>query len=755
MKRLIIILLLITSVSYSQVRKISLSDWNFKNTKDAEWHKATVPGTIHTDLLENKLIEDPFYGTNELSLQWIEKDNWEYVTTFTVNEEQLNDDCEIVFEGLDTYADVFVNDKKLFTADNMFLEWINPCKEFLKRGENTIRVLFYSPVKIEDSLASVFSKQTGIENMFGGNRVFTRKAAYHYGWDWSPRFVTCGIWRPAYIRFLKSGKINDVESIQNITNGKAEITFNVNCSGAAGLELVLCEKESGKEIVKTDIKNPDTELKTEILNPELWWTNGLGDAHLYKYKIILRDGKTIVDEKSMNIGLRTIELIQDKDSAGSTFYFKLNGIPVFMKGANFIPPDNFLPRVTKDKYSQLVKDAVNSNMNMLRVWGGGVYEDDEFYNLCDENGILVWQDFMFACSMVPPGETFRDNVYKEAIYNIKRLRNHPCIALWCGNNESDEGWKNWGWQNELSNEQKSIMWSAYENIFNTVLPSAVSEFHKNSNYISSSPKIGWGHKESMTEGDSHYWGVWWGMEPFEVYNNKVGRFVSEYGFQGFPNVTTLKNIMPGEELYLYSNSLKAHQKHPTGFETIQKYMEMYYNIPDIFSKYVSISQNLQAEGIKLAIEAHRRAKPYCMGTLYWQFNDCNPVISWSGIDYYGGWKKMQEFVKQAYADILVSPVEEYGKLRVYIVSDRLKDTKGILEINIQPFTGILQGEKYLSSVEIKANSSEVFFEKNLKDVYKSTDKYTDYLTVTLKTDDGKYYTNEYLFCKPKEIKIVK
>ncbi|MCE1165093.1 MAG: glycoside hydrolase family 2 protein [Bacteroidetes bacterium] len=754
MKRLLLIFLLFCSAAYSQVSRVCLSEWEFRNNEENEIHKASVPGTVHTDLLANKLIEDPFYGTNESALQWIEEQEWVYSSSFELTAEQITQKAELVFEGLDTYADVYLNGQKILSADNMFREWRIGCAGFLKEGKNSIGVVFTPPAQKEKTASGEFEKQTGIKEIPGGNRAFTRKAAYHYGWDWSPRFVTCGIWKPAYLEFYNEGKIKDIETVQSILGDNANLTFNVNCLFKTGLKLKLTD-DAGKEIVSQEVNDTLVTLNTEIQNPKLWWCNGLGEPYLYKYRLILTDGKKVIDEKTVNIGIRTIELVREKDKFGESFYFRLNGVPVFMKGANFIPTDNFLPRTTKEKYESLIKDAKNSNFNMLRVWGGGIYESDDFYNLCDENGILVWQDFAFACAMVPADKEFAESVREEALCSVKRLRNHPCLALWCGNNEIEEGWNNWGWQNNLTDKQKNILRSAYENIFKNILPSVVSEYNKNANYISSSPKIGWGHKESLTEGDTHYWGVWWGMELFEVYRQKVGRFVSEYGFQGMPDMETISGFAPNSDFYLGSPSLKAHEKHPAGFETIQKYMEMYFNVPERFSDYVKLSQQLQAYSVRTAIEAHRRAKPYCMGTLYWQFNDCNPVVSWSGIDYYGNHKIMQEYVKQAYADILVSPVEEDGKIKVYIVSDRLTDTKGTLEIKFEKFSGIIKSDSYISSVEIKQNSSEVFFEKDAQEVFKKISRTTNFLSAVLRTDDGKIYTNEYLFCKPKEIQIVK
>jgi len=757
MKKILLLIFLFYSAEiFSQsVEEYSIhSDWYFRKSGEEKWLPANVPGTVHTDLLANKIIEDPYFRDNEKNLQWIENEDWEYKTSFKLEEKSFHkQNIELIFNGLDTYAKVFLNDSLILTADNMFRTWKVECKKFMKRGENELYILFESPIK----KTKAFNK-----NLPGAERVYTRKAAYQYGWDFGPRFVTCGVWRKIEIKAWDYFIINDVRIIQNkITDSKAYLTMalDVNSTGNSDFLTHIVNKNNPEENIHKQDKiiqgNNIIKVDFEIANPKLWWCNGLGEPEMYKFFIEATDNHERWDNKEIETGLRTLELVQERDSAGSSFYFKLNGVPVFAKGANFVPTDCFLPRTGKEKYRNIISDAVSSGMNILRIWGGGVYEDDEFYKLCDENGILVWQDFMFACAMYPGDDDFLQNVKQEAIDNITRLCNHPCIALWCGNNEIDEGWKNWGWQKEFkySADDSVKIRSDYNIIFNNILPDALKENLVNGfNYIPSSPKIGWGHPESMTEGDSHYWGVWWGMEPFEVYKQKVPRFMSEYGFQGFPDKKTIEEFSNPDERYLYSDIMKSHQKHPTGYETIQTYLEREYKTPNDFESYNYISQLLQAYGIKTAIEAHRRAKPYCMGTLYWQYNDCWPGVTWSGIDYNGRWKALQYFVKDAYQDILISPVEEKEKIKIYVVSDRLEDVKGFLNLDLLDFNGKLL-KQFEVRVSIDKNSSKVYFEIPKKELISGFNQNEILLFSHFQTDEVRIYENIMYFTEVKNLSI--
>jgi len=528
------------------------TNWQFSQVGKDNWLTATVPGTVHTDLFDNGAIENPFYRLNEKDQQWIDKTDWEYKTEFELtNDLMAKNHLEMVFNGLDTYADVFLNEQAILSANNMFRTWTVDCKQFLKTGKNKLLVVLKSPItigleKLEKSGYQLPADNDQSENGELGNKkvsVFTRKAGYHFGWDWGPRLVTSGIWRDIELVAWDDAKIKNVQILQKEISSKI-----ANLSGV--LEIFSDNDQTVSLTIQNNkvfLTSKELSLKKgshfysidfEISQPNLWWPNGLGEQNLYPLEFSMTSEGLISDKQTLNFGLRNIQLVQkpDTDGNGQSFYFEVNGRPVFAKGANYIPNDVFLPRVSPEDYEFIVKSAADANMNMLRVWGGGIYENDIFYDLCDKYGILVWQDFMFACAMYPGDDAFLKNVRQEAIDNVKRLRNHPCLALWCGNNEIEEGWNNWGWIEEFAYDKKDSgrIFRNFKKIFHELIPWALMRFDTLRPYITTSPKHGWGHDISLKEGDSHYWGVWWGDEPFSVYEEKVGRFMSEFGFQGFP-----------------------------------------------------------------------------------------------------------------------------------------------------------------------------------------------------------------------------
>jgi beta-mannosidase len=696
--------------------KIDLSpNWQFSEVGTNSWLPAKVPGCVHTDLLNNSKIEDPYFGNNEQKLQWIEKENWEYLASFNLDENILkNQLIELVFEGLDTHAKVFLNDSLLLLADNMFREWTINCKPYLVPGENKLLVRFISPVVMDSINALKLNYQ------LPDKRAFTRKAPYQYGWDWGPRFVTSGIWKPVYFRIWNEIRVSDVYvSTLEITDLEATILIDAEIEAtakkSAEISIRVNEVTQSEKITLHEGLN-SYKTKLSIPNPKRWWPNGMGDQPLYQLNFLVESPNS-VDSQNVNFGIRKIELVQEKDSIGESFYFKINGKAFFAKGANYIPQDNFPARVPDEKYIQTIQTALDANMNMLRVWGGGIYEKDIFYDLCDQNGIMVWQDFMFACTMYPGDSAFVENVRQEAIYQVKRLRNHPSIALWCGNNEVDEGWHNWGWQKALnySASDSTEVWNNYLKIFERILPEAVSLYSPYIPYIPSSPQNGWGRKESLTHGDAHYWGVWWGAEPFEIYEQKVGRFMSEYGFQGFPDLKTLDSCLLPEDRNLLSPALLNHQKHPRGMELIRTYMDREYKVPDKVENYAYVSQLVQAYGIKKAIEAHRREMKRCMGTLYWQLNDCWPVISWSSVDYYNRWKALHYFVRRAYQDVIISFEKNNDLVDIYLVSDEQEDFPSILNLKIVDFNGNIKWQSE-NKIVVRNSHSGIYSNANLQGI---------------------------------------
>ncbi len=728
-------------------------EWEFHKVGESDSYKAVVPGCIHTDLLANELINDPFYGLNEAEQQWIGETAWEYTTVIILNPSTLEkNNIELVFEGLDTYAEVYLNDSLILRAFNMFRKWEVDVKGILRKGENKLSVIFFPTGEMNEM------KAEDLAYALPDKRAFTRKSPYHFGWDWGPEFVTCGIWKPVYLDAWDDFRIERVHvDYGPIDDDPLQVIHQVSMRSTEEQSVILrvFDEETKTRLAnkKVDIKPGlnNVFLETEIEGRKLWWPAGLGEQHLYKRRLQVVGGGNI-DEELYQFGVREIKLIREPDEYGESFYFAVNGLPVFMKGANYIPQDNFLPRVDTAKYERLIESVVDANMNMLRVWGGGFYENDIFYELCDENGILVWQDFMFACNMYPGDDFFLENVKQEAIDNVSRLSNHPSIALWCGNNEMDEGWHNWGWQKALgySDEDSAKVWNDYLKVFHGILPEAVEKYDPATIYWPSSPMTGWGRDEAYTMGDVHYWGVWWGEQPFWMYREKVGRFVSEYGFQGMPPMETIESFggISSQPPAPSPQILEAHQKHPRGTELIRKYMEREFIVPENFEDYVYVSQVLQAEGMGQAFFTHRIAQPYCMGTLYWQLNDCWPVTSWSGLDYYGRWKALHYHVKRAYAPIMLRAVEKDGDIFVFALNDHPNGQEAELLIELMDFDGktIIREEKKL---EFPPQSNQVVYSLPSHGQHSN-----NVLLVARLFQGGEEVTNSFLYFVPtKEMKL--
>lgn len=774
------------TISRSAVRdgqpatSLTLRDWTFKACEENDWLPAVVPGCVHTDLLRNGVIKDPFYATNEHDLQWIDKLDWEYATSFDLDGNWLQKSAiELVFDGLDTYADVTLNGTAILSADNMFRAWSADIKSLLKEQGNTLHIKFRSPVKEDLPKIAALGYNLPASNDqselggLGADKVsvFARKAPYHYGWDWGPRFVTSGIWREVRIVGWSSVRMNDVFVRQDqVTSELAQLTVAVELqSEASGEGTVTVSDGSSKWSVQASLKPGQTtiEVPVEIAEPKLWWSRGLGEAHLYTFQAeYIAEGATEpAAVESVRTGLRSVRLVRDKDEIGASFYFELNGVPVFAKGANHIPNDSFITEVTEERYQHEIVSAVEAGMNMLRVWGGGIYEQPAFYELCDEYGIMVWQDFMFACSMYPSDEKFLENVRLEAEENVKRLRNHPSVVLWCGNNEIDSAWAQydetggWGWKKNYTPEQREVIWAGYESIFHRILPEIVSVLAPGIDYWPSSPMIdltgdGGQHAHPLTqEGDIHYWGVWHAVEPFENYNVKVGRFMSEYGFQSFPEYDTVRTFAEESDMELESKVMLAHQKNGAGNRLIKEYMDIYMSEPKDFPSFLYVSQVLQAEAMKTAIEAHRRNMPRCMGTLYWQMNDCWPVASWSGMDYYGKWKAMHYFAKASFADTLVSfERTEQGELLVYAITDGLTAIEGELRLSLLSFEGeILASESH--SFAAAGNHSTLIYSVDEAGLLKGRTGNNEVLVAELVRGETVLSSRLYYFSYTKELKL--
>lgn len=657
--------------------------WRFRQGNSEIWHPASVPGNTHLDLMRERIIDDPYFRLNERSVQWVDKEDWMYETHFQPTAEELEATHQtIVFEGLDTYADVYLNHQRILVADNMHREWRCDVRGILKEGDNLLEVYFKSPIKINvpkfDALP--YRHNTGPDHSQMGGLFdktispFARTAGFEYGWDWGPRLVTFGIWRPVSLETWSGTRISDVWYIQkDVTKARAQLRTVVEVEAdepvaQTTLTITADGKTATTKTVALQKGHNTITLDYTLKNPRLWWTNGLGEPYLTEMRC------TVGDERvTTPLGIRSLRLHNDKDQYGHNLYFELNGEPLYAKGSNMVPNDNFLSRVTDSIYRQVVADAVAVNMNIIRVWGGGIYEDDTFYNYCDQMGILVWQDFMFACQTYEVDSAFLASIREEAICNVRRLRNHACMAVYTGNNEEQDVWFGWGGKKRYFEERGEAdrVWAMQHSIFYEVLPEVVREYGGGITYRPSSP---WAFEDTPSDGingDDHYWGVWHGGEPIEAYFDHHVRFESEYGFQSFPEYESVLIYNPDPRDHnIYSEVMMAHQNAGTyANHRIEEYMGRDYRVPTDFKRFLYVGQVLQADAVKMGMEAFRRDRPYCMGSIVWQLNDCWPVASWSSRDYYGRWKALHYVTRKAYDDILVSP--------------RVKDVNSTAQENVQ------------------------------------------------------------------------
>ncbi|MFV0249347.1 MAG: beta-mannosidase [Tenacibaculum sp.] len=726
------------------VKQELTENWYFKGKDTLNWQEASVPGNIFVDLMDAQIIPNPFVLSNEKKVKWVSNKHWEYKSNFKLSKKLLDKkNINLCFYGLDTYANVYLNKQLIVKANNAFKYYKIPVNKLLKNNNELL--IKFEPVQKRENM---LKKQLPY-SLPEGNRVFSRKPQFQYGWDWGPELNTCGIWKKVTIKAWDTMIFDNIFIKQKVVNNNfADLIANININSSVDTTAkISCLVDNYKTEIAVDIKKGSYSYKVplRIKNPKLWWVHNLGTPYLYQFNFTLRVKNTIYDKSSIKKGIRTLKLITQKDSIGESFYFQLNGKPIYIKGANYIPQNSFQNWVKKQHYRKLLSDVVNSNMNMLRVWGGGIYESDYFYNLCDEKGILIWQDFMFACAMYPGDKEFLKNVKTEAIQQVKRLRNYSSIALWCGNNENSEGWHNWGWQKNRTESEKKQIWSDYQKIFNGILPEAVAKYSDATNYWESSPKYGRGNDKFQFEGDAHDWSVWHDGAAFNQFEKKVPRFMSEFGFQSFPSYQLIKYINQSNRVDISTKALKDHQKNSRGFQLIRQYMQDYYPIPEDDEDYIYISQLLQAKSVLTGIKAHRRAKPKNMGTLYWQLNDCWPAISWSSIDYFGNWKALQYKAKKAFKNLFISSEIKNDSLKIYLINDHFKDIEGKLELNTLNFDGKTIDKK-AKNIYVNANSSNVYANLSIKNI----DKYTNLIQAKFNGESVLIFLT-----KPKELQLKK
>lgn len=681
--------------------------WELRKVGGDEIIKARVPGCVHTDLMRAKIIEDPFHGDNEYKVAWVHETDWEYSRTFKADSALFDSDkVYLECDGLDAIADLTLNGHFLGHVENMYTQYRFDVTDKLTPAENNIQIRFTSPV---NNVKPLLEKEPLISpgDSIPGS-IYMRKSPSQWGWDWGPKIPTSGIWRPIRLAAYKIGRIEDLWIRQNHRSG-GQVTLNIETAiekfRRASCRVVIRVTHPDGKVEEREIKSVSSSAKCSINidKPKLWWPNGYGEQPLYTVEAILISGDEELHTLTRRIGLRSLKLDLKKDEYGRRFTFVVNNVSIFAKGADWVPADQFPSRITDEHYRHLISSATKANMNMLRVWGGGIYEDDRFYDLCDEYGILVWQDFMFACGHYPCDKVFLENVRREAEYNIIRLRNHASLALWCGNNEM-EWFLSGGWGGDKNEKMRK----QYARIFHDFFPPIVSKLDPSRCYWPSSPSNGlqkpFDDSNGQHAGDGHYWDVWHGRKPFTAYRDYYFRFMSEFGFESLPAFDTVKSFCDSDDLNITSHIMECHQKNSAGNGLILYYLAQTFRFPKSFEMMCYVSQLLQAEAMRYGVEHWRRNRGRCMGTLYWQFNDCWPVCSWASMDYFGRWKALQYFAKRFYSPILLSVAEDGARAGIHVTNDSTKAAKIEVRWSLEKLDGtILRKSKIKTRIEGEAD----------------------------------------------------
>lgn len=644
------------------IQKQIATGWQMRQAGESGWIPAKVPGTVYTDLLENGKMEDPFWKDNENKALALMEYDYEYQTTFTCEGMEAAGEFWIRFEGLDTIADVYVNQKKVGYAENMHRVWEFSVTDALEEGENILRIYFHSPLKyIKEAYEK--SATRGSEDAMDGF-VHIRKAHCMFGWDWGAHLPDAGIYRPVYLLGMEEGRIDSVRIHQIHEADKVSLEFQVtrNTSDDLKTEVPVTEKDGYTYAVQ--VTAPDGTVTEEAGSPEsivierprLWWPNGVGDQPLYQVQVTLYHEGKEVDTWCGKIGLRTMTMHVEPDQWGSCFAHQVNGKDIFAMGADYIPEDHLLGRVTPATTRKLLEQCKEANFNAVRVWGGGYYPEDWFYDICDELGLMVWQDFMFACAVYDLTPEFEANIRAEFIDNIKRLRHHASLGLWCGNNEMEQFVKEGNWVSKHSEVRDYLI------MYERLIPEVLRQYDPDTFYWPASPSSGGSFDEPQdpNRGDVHYWTVWHGNKPFSDYRNYFFRYASEFGFQSFPSMKTIETISDDpEDWNIFSYVMEKHQRNAGANGKILNYLQQTFRYPTAFPVLLYASQMLQAEAIKYGVEHFRRNRGRCMGAIYWQLNDCWPVASWASVDYWGRWKALHYYAKRFFAPVMIS-CEEQG-----------------------------------------------------------------------------------------------
>ena len=678
--------------------------WKLKETQGNESMPVKVPGSVLSGLLENQKIEDPFYRDNEYETRELFRKDYEFERTFEAGEELIGQDqVELVCEGLDTLADIYVNGTLAAVTENMHRTYRIPVRELLKNGENHIRILFHSVLQYMENYESEENKEVKYEpcGCMRGNHL-VRKAHSMFGWDWGPQLIDAGIFRDIYLEGNSGARLKEVHIRQKTGRSMADVSVKVrlkklgeslNEDWTVSAEIAkehgevidsqtFVLRDLGQEIWRNPDEDIETELSLHVTDPKLWWPNGYGEQPLYEVRVTVSapDGKEVTSDRKI-IGLRSLTVSQEKDQWGSEFAFMVNGRKIFTRGANYIPEDCVYSRITRERQEYLLKSCVRANYNCVRVWGGGYYPSDDFYDLCDRLGLIVWQDLMYACNVYDVTDQFAESCRLEALDNVRRLRHHASLGLWCGNNEIESGWDHW---DDFQKETMQLRMD-YVKLFEYILPKAVKEADPDTFYWASSPSSGgcFDAPDDENRGDVHYWAVWHGQKPFTDYRNYFFRFCSEFGFQSFPCRKTVDTYTLPEDRNIFSKVMESHQKNDAANGKILYYLSENFRYPKDFDSLLYISQVLQGVAIKYGCEHWRRNRGRCMGTLYWQVNDNWPVASWSSIDYFGRWKALHYMAVKFFAPVTASLEKTEDSLSVYLANETDMIQKCTVQLRIR------------------------------------------------------------------------
>ena len=689
MKNIIGLFFLFVSVCSFAQQELS---WEYFHPIKKEWLAFGNAGSIQEKLMEAGELPNPFFGDNEKEFQWVEEHVWKFRSTFYLSDKELSAESLFLnFPNIDTYGEVTINETILGSTSNFFIPHNFEIKDVAKPGNNTVYVTITPPVLYHKSRYETENFHYPAPNDLAKIKAapLTRKPQFQFGWDWALRMNTIGFSKPVQVISAGANSIqqcvvntlyqsSNAATLLYVMDTKVPMNGGAISSALFGMHPLIIDSFPSKHF----------QFDFQLENPKLWWPVGFGEANLYTDTLRLFNTKgEVLDQLIIDFGVRTAQLVQTPDESGTSYEFKVNDVPIFCKGANYIPQSVFPAAVKEVEIEDMIDQMLAANFNMVRVWGGGDYPGDVFYKTCDKKGLLVWQDLMFACAMYPGDNEFLSNVENELNYQIPRITAHPSVILINGNNEVDVAWKNWGFQLQYSLNDKSqkVIEKAYKDLFHTLANKVVSTWTTTS-YIHTSPLSNWGKDELYNHGSQHYWGVWHGKDPMSNFATKIGRFNAEYGFQSFPEYSTLAKFAAKKDWLLSSPVMKHHQKSYVGNGMIEKQSNLLYGPTDDFEELVYRSQLTQAYAVSSAINGHRLDAPRCMGTLYWQLNDCWPAPTWSSIDYYGNWKALHYTVRDDYRQVaILKKMDSNGNVQLYLKSDDPKSNESAVQVVLEVY----------------------------------------------------------------------